>query len=72
MARRSFTLPCEGRVATQSWAGYSTARVTVLKETPKRFKVRWEDESAFRGRFYPGKIFYVPKHVLTIIQRGSP
>lgn len=45
-------------VVLESWAGRTRHPVTILAETPKRYKVRWE-ERAFHHE--AGSVSYVPK-----------
>ena len=48
-------------VVLESWAGRTYHPVEILKETPKRYKVRWLGPGVFR-RFSEGGVYYVPKH----------
>lgn len=57
-----------GWVHFDSWAGRTRHRVEVLKETPKRYRVRLL-EACFR---YPaGKILYAPKYAVTLEQEEN-
>lgn len=50
------------RLHLNGWAGHTTHAVTVLAETPKRYRVRFE-EDAYRYR--KGEIRLVPKRSVT-------
>jgi hypothetical protein len=59
----------EQRVAwlhLDSWAGRSRHRVTVVAETPKRYRVRWDDEPVLRRQ--RGRIHTVPRYAVTFEQ----
>lgn len=45
-----------------SWAGHTTHAVEILKETPKRIKIRLL-EDCLKGK--AGKILYAPKYSIT-------
>jgi hypothetical protein len=48
-----------------SWAGHSTSNVEILKETPKRFKIKLLKD-CLKGK--SGKILYVPKYAVSNIE----
>jgi hypothetical protein len=52
-------------VHLNSWAGRTKHSVTILKETPKRYYVRWDDQTSFLGRFETGCYYYIPKYAIT-------
>jgi hypothetical protein len=47
-----------------SWAGRSKHRVTIIGETPKRYRIRWDDEPALQ-RWVTGEVYLVPKYAVT-------
>lgn len=55
-----------GLVHLESWAGHSTHKVTILKETEKRYVCRWDDQPAFRHA--TGDIIRPPKHAVVITE----
>ena len=44
-----------------SWAGRTETEITILKETPKRYKVRLEAD-CLKGK--KGAVLYVPKYAV--------
>lgn len=56
-----------GLVCLQSWAGVSRHPVTIMRETPKRFVVRWDGPSGL-GRV-TGTEYRVPKGSVVILSR---
>lgn len=55
-----------GTVALETWAGRSLHRVTVLGETPKRYRVRYEEDApGYAGYRRRGTVHLVPKHAVT-------
>ncbi len=46
------------------WAGRTSVSATVLSETPRGYRVRFE-ENALGGIIRSGEIGFVPKHVVT-------
>jgi hypothetical protein len=59
-----------GVVVLNSWAGTTRHRITILRETPKRFLVRWDETTALR-RFRPGGEYYVPKRSVVILGEAT-
>lgn len=48
------------------WHGKSQHRITVLRETPKRYRVRFHEPLTIRGRLHPkGSEALVPKIAVT-------
>lgn len=43
-----------------SWAGRHGYDVTIIKETPKKYLITWDNDSCFR--FIKGNKYYVPKY----------
>ncbi len=52
-----------------SWAGRSRHRVTVIGETTKHYRIRWEDTPAL-PRWQTGQIYLVPKYAITVKEQG--
>lgn len=50
-----------------TWAGRARVFVTVIAETPKRFRVRCE-QRAFR--MHPGEVRLVPKYAITFVEES--
>ncbi len=55
----------------QSWAGFTKHAVTIVGETPKRFRVRIDEDmvrlpSKRTGR--RGDVFFVPKHAVKLVK----
>jgi hypothetical protein len=51
-----------------SWAGRSHHRVTVIGETAKRYRIRYEDTPALQ-RWQTGGIYLVPKYAITFEEK---
>ncbi len=49
----------------ESWAGRVRLRVTVIGETPKRYRVRFEEERTFNWCGRKGETGLVPKYAIT-------
>lgn len=45
-----------------SWAGHTTHQCEILKETPKRYKIKLLEDS-LKGKV--GTVIYVPKYAIT-------
>lgn len=54
----------QGYVQFDGWAGRYRVRCEILKETPKRFKVRFMEDVSARRR--AGEIAYAPKYAVTV------
>jgi len=54
-----------GLLHLESWAGTTKDPVEILKETPKRYKIRFLGETCFQGKFTNGKEYYVPKYAVS-------
>lgn len=48
-------------VNLQSWAGLTKHPVTILAETPKYYRVRWEEQAFQHGK---GSVSLVPKSAI--------
>lgn len=64
-----YSVPRAAVVCTQLWAGYNEVPVTVLGETPKRYRCRWEETSLGRSK---GSIRLVPKHAVKLTTEETP
>jgi hypothetical protein len=64
MAERAATLHLN------SWAGRSRHRVTVIGETAKRYRIRWDDTPALQ-RWQTGQVYLVPKYAITFEGKTS-
>ena len=58
MGAKPHALPCPGTVPQEGWAGRSELPVAILRETPKRYEVRFR---ATAYRFCAGQVRLVPK-----------
>ena len=72
----SRTFPAKGRVRFQSWAGIRSVPVTVLGETPKRYRVRYEEAMGGNYSGAAGAIRLVPKYAVAFADetpiQGTP
>ena len=56
-----------GYVHLRSWAGVCRHRVRILDETPKRYRVEYENAAALPRRLRErGRVQLVPKHAVHI------
>jgi len=53
-----------GRLWLDSWAGRTSKRVTVIGETPKRYRIRTEEDIPLKG-WHTGDVRLVPKTAVT-------
>lgn len=60
-------MPREALLHLESWSGHRTYVVTVLAETPKRFRIRLEEEVNLPSRAGAprGFVTLVPRHAIT-------
>lgn len=56
--------PAKAMVFFQSWAGVRRVPVTVLGETPKRYRVRYEQDLSGNYSGKIGEVKLVPKHAV--------
>jgi hypothetical protein len=52
-------------VNLDGWAGRTQVRVTVLGETPQRYRVRYEEDAGYSRGARQGSVKLVPKYAVT-------
>ena len=58
-----------GTLHLDSYSGHSSARVEIIGETPKRYRIRAITQMRTAGRLVylePGQVALVPKHAISL------
>jgi hypothetical protein len=58
-----------GYLWLNSWAGRTKHRVTIIGETPKRYRIRWDDKPALQ--WTTGEVRLVPMYAVTFRAAGE-